>query len=154
SKLMISQARPPAHESRPGLDDRQRRATCLNGRRGCAGNSTSYIAQFRSSGHSSTCARVSNRRGGTMRPIERTVWYVESHLNMTISLDDVAQIAGLSKFALTRTFRATTGHTVLAYVRARRMSEAAKSLQRGATSILDVALSVGYGSHEAFSRAF
>jgi AraC family transcriptional regulator len=43
---------------------------------------------------------------------------------------------------------------VLAYVRARRLSEAAKSLQRGSARILDVALSVGYGSHEAFSRAF
>jgi AraC family transcriptional regulator len=63
-------------------------------------------------------------------------------------------IAGLSKFALTRTFLATTGHTVLAYVRARRLTEAVKLLQRGAPSVLDVALSVGYGSHEAFSRAF
>lgn len=89
-----------------------------------------------------------------MRPIERTVWYVESHLNTAMSLDDIAQIAGLSKFALTRTFLATTGRTVLAYVRARRLSEAVKLLQRGAPRILDVALSVGYGSHEAFSRAF
>src|SRR5215469_8010298 len=71
-----------------------------------------------------------------------------------MSLDAIANIAGISKFALTRAFLATTGHTVLAYARARRLSEAAKSLQRGAPSILDVALSVGYGSHEAFSRAF
>lgn len=89
-----------------------------------------------------------------MRRIERTVWYVESHLNTAMSLDDIAKIAGLSKFALTRAFLATTGHTVLAYARARRLSEAAKSLQRGAPSILELALSVGYGPHEAFSRAF
>jgi AraC family transcriptional regulator len=89
-----------------------------------------------------------------MRPIDRTVWYVESHLNKAVSLDNVAKIAGVSKFALTRAFLATTGHTVLAYARARRLSEAAKSLQNGAPYILDVALSVGYASHEAFSRAF
>jgi AraC family transcriptional regulator len=89
-----------------------------------------------------------------MRPIDRTVWYVESHLNKAVSLDDIAKIAGLSKFALTRAFLTTTGHTVLAYARARRLSEAAKSLQKGAPRILDVALSVGYASHEAFSRAF
>ena len=93
-------------------------------------------------------------REDPMRPIERTVWYVESHLNTAMSLDDIAKIAGLSKFALTRAFLATTGHTVLAYARARRLSEAAKSLQRGAPSILDLALSVGYGSYEPFSRAF
>ena len=74
-----------------------------------------------------------------MRPIERTVWYVESHLNRAMSLDGIAEIAGLSKFALTRAFLATTGHTVLAYARARRLSDAAKSLQRGAPSILDLA---------------
>jgi AraC family transcriptional regulator len=89
-----------------------------------------------------------------MRPIDRTVWYVESHLNVAMSLDDIAKTAGVSKFALTRAFFATTGRTVLAYARARRLSEAAKSLQNGAPSILDVALSVGYASHEAFSRAF
>lgn len=89
-----------------------------------------------------------------MRPIDRTVWYVESHLNKAVSLDDTAEIAGLSKFALTRAFLAATGHTVLACVRARRLSEAAKALQTGAPGILDVALSVGYASHEAFSRAF
>jgi AraC family transcriptional regulator len=89
-----------------------------------------------------------------MRPIDRTVWYVESHLNRAVSLDDTAKIAGLSKFALTRAFLAATGNTVLAYARARRLSEAAKSLQKGAPCILDVALSVGYASHEAFSRAF
>jgi AraC family transcriptional regulator len=89
-----------------------------------------------------------------MRPIDRTVWYVESHLDRAIALEDIADIAGVSKFALTRAFPARTGHTVLAYARARRLSEAAKSLQRGAPCILDVALSVGYASHEAFSRAF
>ncbi len=89
-----------------------------------------------------------------MRPIDRTVWYVESHLNRAVSLGDTAKIAGLSKFALTRAFFAATGRTVLAYARARRLSEAAKSLQKGAPCILDVALSVGYASHEAFSRAF
>jgi hypothetical protein len=39
---------------------------------------------------------------------------VESHLNTAMSLDDIAKITGLSKFALTRAFFATAGHTVLA----------------------------------------
>ena len=40
------------------------------------------------------------------------------------------------------------------YLRARRLSEAARSLAKGASDILAVALDVGYGSHEAFTRAF
>jgi AraC family transcriptional regulator len=40
------------------------------------------------------------------------------------------------------------------YVRARRLTEAARALAGGATDILAVALDAGYGSHEAFTRAF
>jgi AraC family transcriptional regulator len=40
------------------------------------------------------------------------------------------------------------------YVRARRLTLAARSLATGAADILDLALESGYGSHEAFSRAF
>jgi AraC family transcriptional regulator len=42
----------------------------------------------------------------------------------------------------------------MAYVRARRLSEAAKALCAGAPDILSVALDWTYGSHEAFTRAF
>jgi AraC family transcriptional regulator len=40
------------------------------------------------------------------------------------------------------------------YVRARRLSEAARQLAHGAGDILRIALDAGYGSHEAFTRAF
>jgi AraC family transcriptional regulator len=39
-------------------------------------------------------------------------------------------------------------------VRGRRLTEAARALAAGAPDILSVALEAGYGSHEAFSRAF
>ena len=39
-------------------------------------------------------------------------------------------------------------------MRARRLSEAAKVLAQGSGDILSVALDAGYGSHEAFTRAF
>ena len=40
------------------------------------------------------------------------------------------------------------------YVRARRLSEAARALANGAPDILNLALEADYGSHEAFTRAF
>jgi AraC family transcriptional regulator len=40
------------------------------------------------------------------------------------------------------------------YVRARRLSEAARALAGGAPDILTLALEADYGSHEAFTRAF
>ena len=40
------------------------------------------------------------------------------------------------------------------YVRARRLTEAARALAGGAPDILNLALDADYGSHEAFTRAF
>ena len=40
------------------------------------------------------------------------------------------------------------------YMRGRRLSEAARVLANGGPDILTVALDFGYGSHEAFTRAF
>jgi AraC family transcriptional regulator len=84
----------------------------------------------------------------------KAVWFIESHLNEHLSLDAVAEIAGVSRFHLSRAFSASTGESFAGYVRARRLSEAAKALNRGAPDILAVALEAGYGSHEAFTRAF
>jgi len=89
-----------------------------------------------------------------MDPVQRALWYVESHSREPISLDDVAVACKVSAYHLTRAFAATTGLSLMRYVRARRMSEAARQLAEGAGDILRVALDAGYGSHEAFTRAF
>lgn len=89
-----------------------------------------------------------------MQAISKALWYIESHIGEPFVLADVARVSGLSRFHLSRTFAAIVGQPVLAYARARRLSEAARQLAGGAPDILQVALSHGYGSHEAFTRAF
>jgi AraC family transcriptional regulator len=89
-----------------------------------------------------------------MNPAERALWFVESHFAREISLDEVAAVGGVSRYHMTRAFGAATGMSVIAYAKARRLSEAAKKLAQGAPDILSVALEAGYGSHEAFTRAF
>lgn len=89
-----------------------------------------------------------------MNPVGRALWYIESRFRGELALDDVAAAAGVSRFHLARAFPASVGSSVMAYVRARRLSEAAKSLANGADDILSVAIDAGYGSHEAFTRAF
>ena len=71
-----------------------------------------------------------------------------------MSLDEIAAIGGVSRFHLVRAFAAATGLPVMRYVRARRLSEAARALANGAPDILALALEADYGSHEAFTRAF
>jgi AraC family transcriptional regulator len=89
-----------------------------------------------------------------MDPVQRAIWFVEGHLTQDIGLDDVADVAGLSRHHMVRAFSQVTGRSVMRYVRARRLSEAARRLAGGAPDILTVALDAGYGSHEAFTRAF
>ena len=89
-----------------------------------------------------------------MNAIEKTLWFIESHFAGEITLDAIAKAGGLSRFHLTRAFDAATGRSIMRYVRGRRLTEAAKALSNGAPDILSVALDAGYGSHEAFTRAF
>jgi AraC family transcriptional regulator len=84
----------------------------------------------------------------------RALWYIESHLGGDLSLDAVASASGVSRFHLSRAFSLTLAQTIGGYARARRLSEAAKALACGAPSIQELAFAAGYGSHEAFTRAF
>jgi AraC family transcriptional regulator len=88
-----------------------------------------------------------------MNPAQKAFWYIESHLAQPLTLDQVAAIAGVSRFHLVRAFAAATGFSVMRYVRVRRLSEAARALANGAPDILSVALDADYSSHEAFTRA-
>ena len=89
-----------------------------------------------------------------MSPVQKALWYVESHFLSPVSLDDVAGTSGVSAYHLTRAFASATGLSLMRYVRARRLTEAAKQLSSGAGDILRVALDAGYNSHESFTRAF
>lgn len=87
-------------------------------------------------------------------PVGRALWFIESHYAGGLTLDEVAAVSGVSRFHLSRAFADSLGLPVMRYVRARRLSEAARRLAAGAPDILAVALDAGYGSHEAFTRAF
>jgi AraC family transcriptional regulator len=89
-----------------------------------------------------------------MDPVGKALWLIENRFASELSLDDVARQGGVSRFYLSRAFVLATGWSVMRYVRGRRLTEAARALAAGAPDILTVALDAGYGSHEAFTRAF
>src|SRR4029079_6361734 len=89
-----------------------------------------------------------------MDAVKKALWYIESHSAKPVSLGEVAEASGLSRFYLSRVFPEVTGHSVFGYLRGRRLTLAAGVLVEGAPDILSVALGAGYGSHEAFTRAF
>jgi AraC family transcriptional regulator len=89
-----------------------------------------------------------------MNPVDKALWYIENHFAGEITLDEIAGVADVSRYHVSRVFGEAIGRPITSYMRGRRLSEAAKSLAAGAPDILTVALDVGYGSHEAFTRAF
>jgi AraC family transcriptional regulator len=89
-----------------------------------------------------------------MNPAQKALWFIESHLGRALTLDEISDIGGVSRFHMVRAFAAATGFSVMRYVRARRLTEAARALAAGAPDILSLALDADYGSHEAFTRAF
>ena len=89
-----------------------------------------------------------------MNPVSKALWYIENNFAGEITLDEIAGVAGVSRYHISRAFGEAIGRPITLYVRGRRLTEAAKVLASGATDILAVALESGYGSHEAFTRAF
>jgi AraC family transcriptional regulator len=85
----------------------------------------------------------------------KALWTIERNLDRSLTLGELADACGVSPFHLAHAFGEATGFSVMQYVRGRRLTEAAQSLASGdAPDILNLALDAGYGSHEAFSRAF
>ncbi|SPH24812.1 Transposon Tn10 TetD protein [Defluviimonas aquaemixtae] len=89
-----------------------------------------------------------------MALVEKVIWYVESHLDDDLSLAGIAGLHGVTPSHLARAFVAATGTSLLRYVRRRRLSRALARLAAREGNVVQVALDAGYGSHEAFTRAF
>jgi AraC family transcriptional regulator len=79
--------------------------------------------------------------------------YIEEHLCSEIDQEKIALHCGCSLSALQKTWKYCTHQGVMSYVKKRRLTLAARDISGGA-AILDTALKYGYGSNEAFTRAF
>jgi AraC-like DNA-binding protein len=90
----------------------------------------------------------------TLQRLERARCFIHDHAERSISLDEVANEAALSRFHLTRSFAEVFGLPPLAYHRRLRLEGAARLLKSEAMSATEIAEQLGYGSLSAFTRAF
>ncbi|MDT7785767.1 MAG: AraC family transcriptional regulator, partial [Pseudonocardiales bacterium] len=79
---------------------------------------------------------------------------IEQSLDGEVDVKELARIAGTSEYHLRRLFSALAGMPLSEYVRRRRLTKAASEVLSGQDSLLDIAVRWGYGSNEAFARAF
>ena len=89
------------------------------------------------------------------RRMHAVVDYIDRHLDQKLDLASLASVASFSPFHFHRLFRALMGEAVGDYVRRRRLESAGVRLRsQERVPVLSIALGVGFGSAEAFTRAF
>lgn len=79
---------------------------------------------------------------------------VIENLDGDVSLESLAERAGLSPHHLHRSFRRLVGETPKQYTLRLRLEWAAAELVCTERSVIEVALAAGFASHEVFTRAF
>lgn len=89
-----------------------------------------------------------------IRIVERMQAHIEGHLGDTMTMADLARVAGYSQWHAARLFKDVTGIAPFDYIRRRRLSAAAEELRTTSRKVVDVALDFVFDSHEGFTRAF
>lgn len=80
--------------------------------------------------------------------------WICAHLHENLSVDSLAEKAGLSRRQFSRLFKSTYNSTPADFLEELRLSEARRRLVMPRTSVESVAVAVGFNSADAFRRAF
>ncbi|RME22634.1 MAG: AraC family transcriptional regulator [Deltaproteobacteria bacterium] len=125
------------------LDDPCARSVLVDARR-----REFYFALLRSEAGRAVC-----RTMGPARNLARALAHIHAHITEPLAVDDLARIAGMSRAAFHRRFKAATGLSPLQFIKAVRLNNAAMMLA-GGVGVAEAAGQVGYGSPSQFSREF
>ena len=86
--------------------------------------------------------------------INKVVAYINDHLDESLDLKSLAEVAALSEFHFHRIFKALKGESIGAHISRLRIEAAARLLRYSALSIEDIAFNIGYEAPAALSKAF
>lgn len=86
--------------------------------------------------------------------VERSIRYMEEHFSDALSVDQLAEIAGIGRALYTRLFKEITGQIPLEYLNGLRIERAQQQLLLTKDRLHDIALSAGYSNEYYFNRRF
>ena len=90
-----------------------------------------------------------------IQTIESTIHYVaDDQARADLSVQRLADGVGLTRFHLQRLFKRDTGETLRDYLQGLLLDKAAARVRFTRESLVSIALSLGFGSQQAFTRAF
>ena len=88
------------------------------------------------------------------KAIQRTIDYIEDHLQSPLDNAALARIAGYSEYHFLRIFKEIVHLTPADYIRKRRISEIVRRISSESGAISELAFVYGFNSKENFVRAF
>lgn len=80
--------------------------------------------------------------------------YMHDHIDQHIGLDELSNVAGVSRFRFIRLFRASTGLTPMKYLEGCRIEFARKLIREGHMSMPEISRAVGFGDQSHFANRF
>lgn len=90
----------------------------------------------------------------SVKKILSLLLWIEDHLDRKLNTADIAQVAGCSERHLYSLFYQITGKSLADYIRCRKLTLAAYMLRCSGRQITEIAIMYGFGTLQAFSRAF
>ncbi|MDQ1017391.1 AraC family transcriptional regulator [Streptomyces afghaniensis] len=86
--------------------------------------------------------------------LNQAMEHIDRRLDGSVDGAELARIAATSEYHLRRMFSALAGMPLSEYIRRRRLTVAGAEVLAGDGTLLEIAVRYGYGSGEAFARAF
>lgn len=90
---------------------------------------------------------------GVGNEIARSIEFLSSNLNKTITIEDIADRIGMSRAVFHRKFKQATNMSPIQFAKSMRLNNAAMKIAEG-TNVNIAAMEVGYVSSSQFSREF
>ena len=80
--------------------------------------------------------------------------YINQHYQEPLSLEEIADVSGFSRFHFTRIFKQCMNMTFYEYLNQKRISKAEELLSTTSQSVTEIAMNSGFSSISAFNRTF
>ncbi len=97
---------------------------------------------------------VSGNRKLARPKIGRVVSYIEENIAQALGLSELSEVAGLSRIQFVRQFKEATGQPPHAYILQRRIERAQELLKNPDSTIVGVALDLGFYNQGHFTKVF
>ncbi len=91
---------------------------------------------------------------GLLSHLRRARDHIDRHYDRPLDLDQLAQVAAVSKYHFARCFEATYGETPIRYLTRRRIERAQDLLRAANLTVTEICMLVGFSSLGSFSTRF